>query len=76
MAKAICCDRCGVFERVPPQWSDCQPSPFTGWLTLRKDFDEAVRSGSATLFLCPRCVADFDRYMVEPLPPLRREVKK
>ena len=72
MAKAISCDRCGVFEKLPPL-SDCQPTPVTGWITLNKNFDEAVRSGSTTIFLCPRCVMDFDHFMVEPLPPLRKK---
>jgi len=60
MGKAVCCDRCGRFEKVPPLSDKYQSHD---WLLLTKN-DDPVGDGSGKSFLCPQCAVDFDRFMV------------
>jgi len=59
MAKAICCDRCGHFEKV---------DKVVGWKQLDGGRPSiADPAGFAEVVaLCPRCKEDFERFMSGP----------
>jgi len=54
MSKAICCDRCGLFAKIPPS------AMLENWIALGRN---QCLEPDQQIALCPRYAGDFEKFL-------------
>ena len=64
MSKAVSCDRCGKFEKIPVSLLSQNPRIFNGpgWEEITTRYDAAADTINS-FSLCPSCAGAFNEFM-------------